>query len=109
MNRIFAAAPSPRYRPSAWPARPTPGKDLDAIKARPADLRSQHPAMAGFRSADNQGKWTGLDVDVCRAAAAALVGDFREGEVRATHSPAALYGRCSRAKSTSCRVTRPGR
>jgi general L-amino acid transport system substrate-binding protein len=30
---------------------------------------------AGFAIADSQGKWTGLDVDVCRAVAAALFGD----------------------------------
>jgi general L-amino acid transport system substrate-binding protein len=35
------------------------GKDLDAIKAL----------------ADSQGKWTGLDVDTCRAVAAAIFGD----------------------------------
>jgi general L-amino acid transport system substrate-binding protein len=31
--------------------------------------------VAGFALADSQGKWTGLDVDVCRAVSAALFGD----------------------------------
>ena len=31
--------------------------------------------MAGFSLADSQGKWTGLDVDTCRAVAAAIFGD----------------------------------
>ena len=31
--------------------------------------------LAGFMVADSQGKWTGLDIDVCRAVAAALFGD----------------------------------
>jgi general L-amino acid transport system substrate-binding protein len=31
--------------------------------------------VAGFASADSQGKWTGLDVDTCRAIAAAIFGD----------------------------------
>jgi len=31
--------------------------------------------LAGFATPDNQGNWTGLDVDVCRAIAAAVLGD----------------------------------
>jgi general L-amino acid transport system substrate-binding protein len=31
--------------------------------------------LAGFATPDNQGNWTGLDVDVCRAIAAAVFGD----------------------------------
>ena len=30
--------------------------------------------LLGFSSADKNGKWTGLDVDVCRAIAAAVLG-----------------------------------
>ena len=31
--------------------------------------------IAGFAAADSQGKWVGLDVDVCRAVSAAIFGD----------------------------------
>jgi general L-amino acid transport system substrate-binding protein len=31
--------------------------------------------LAGFSAADSQGNWTGLDVDICRAVAAAVLGD----------------------------------
>jgi len=31
--------------------------------------------LAGFMSVDSKGKWTGLDVDVCRAVSAAIFGD----------------------------------
>ena len=31
--------------------------------------------LAGFSSADSSGTWTGVDVDVCRAVAAATLGD----------------------------------
>ncbi len=31
--------------------------------------------LAGFSAADSQGNWTGLDVDVCKAIAAAVLGD----------------------------------
>ncbi len=51
------------------------GKDLDAIKARGQLLCGVSTGVAGFASADSQGKWTGIDVDVCRAVAAAIFGD----------------------------------
>lgn len=51
------------------------GKDLDAIKARGALVCGVPTGIAGFAVADSQGKWTGLDVDVCRAVAAAIFGD----------------------------------
>ena len=51
------------------------GKDLDAIKARGHLICGVGTGTAGFALADSQGKWTGMDVDVCRAVAAALFGD----------------------------------
>src|ERR1044071_3568890 len=51
------------------------GKDLDAIKARGSLICGVGTGTAGFMLADSQGKWTGLDVDVCRAVAAAIFGD----------------------------------
>ena len=52
------------------------GKDLDAVKARGVLICGVAAGgLAGFMLADSQGKWTGLDVDVCRAVAAALFGD----------------------------------
>ena len=51
------------------------GKDLDAVKARGNLICGVSTGVAGFSLADSQGKWTGLDVDVCRAVAAALFGD----------------------------------
>src|ERR1044071_4182231 len=51
------------------------GKDLDAVKARGSLICGVSTGVAGFASADSQGKWTGLDVDTCRAVAAALFGD----------------------------------
>ena len=51
------------------------GKDLDAIKARGALICGVGTGTAGFMLADSQGKWTGLDIDVCRAVAAAVFGD----------------------------------
>jgi general L-amino acid transport system substrate-binding protein len=51
------------------------GKDLDAIKARGALLCGVGTGTAGFMLADSQGKWKGLNVDVCRAVSAAIFGD----------------------------------
>jgi general L-amino acid transport system substrate-binding protein len=51
------------------------GATLDAIKARGVLHCGVNTGLAGFSIPDAQGRWTGLDVDVCRAVAAALLGD----------------------------------
>lgn len=51
------------------------GKTLDAIKARGQLVCGVNQAWAGFSSADSEGKWSGLDVDYCKALAAAVLGD----------------------------------
>ncbi|MDP3652390.1 MAG: amino acid ABC transporter substrate-binding protein [Rhodoferax sp.] len=51
------------------------GKTLDAIKARGQVICGVHTGLAGFGAADSNGKWSGIDVDVCRAVAAATLGD----------------------------------
>src|SRR3990167_5198379 len=51
------------------------GKTVDAIKARGQLVCGVNEGLAGFSAADSQGKWSGLDVDACRAIAAAMLGD----------------------------------
>jgi general L-amino acid transport system substrate-binding protein len=51
------------------------GKTLDAIKARGQVVCGVNTGLAGFSAADSSGKWSGLDVDVCRAIAAAVLSD----------------------------------
>jgi general L-amino acid transport system substrate-binding protein len=51
------------------------GKDLDAVKARGNLSCGIGQGTAGFMLQDSQGKWVGLDVDVCRAVSAAIFGD----------------------------------
>ncbi|RYX94981.1 MAG: amino acid ABC transporter substrate-binding protein [Comamonadaceae bacterium] len=51
------------------------GKTLDAIKSRGEVVVGVNTGLAGFSAADSQGKWTGLDVDVGRAVAAAVLGN----------------------------------
>ncbi len=59
------------------------GKDLDAVKARGALICGVGTGTAGFMLADSQGKWVGLDVDVCRAVAAAIFGDAEKVKYQA--------------------------
>ena len=48
---------------------------LDDVKARGQLLCGSNPSLLGFGVPDDQGKWTGFDVDYCRAIAAAVLGD----------------------------------
>jgi general L-amino acid transport system substrate-binding protein len=51
------------------------GTTFDAVKAKGFVQCAVNTGLAGFSFADSQGKWTGLDVDLCRAIAAAMFGD----------------------------------
>lgn len=51
------------------------GKDLDAIKKRGELICGVNTGLAGFSAADRQGRWSGMDVDFCRAVAAAILRD----------------------------------
>jgi general L-amino acid transport system substrate-binding protein len=51
------------------------GRTLDAIKARGQLVCGVSSGVAGFSQADSNGQWSGLDVDVCRAIAASVLGD----------------------------------
>lgn len=51
------------------------GKTLDSIKSKGQVVCGVNTGLAGFSAADSNGKWSGLDVDICRAVAAAVLGD----------------------------------
>jgi len=51
------------------------GKTLETIKARGQIVCGVSTGVNGFSAADSTGKWSGLDVDVCRGLAAATLGD----------------------------------
>jgi general L-amino acid transport system substrate-binding protein len=72
-NKILLGALLAAGAMAAVPAHA--GKTLDAIKARGQVVCGVNTGLAGFSAADSQGNWTGLDVDVCRAIAAAVLGD----------------------------------
>jgi general L-amino acid transport system substrate-binding protein len=56
------------------------GPTLDAMKDRGSIRCGVNTGLAGFSIPDNQGNWTGLDVDYCRAMAAAIFGDAEKVE-----------------------------
>src|SRR5690242_13117211 len=56
------------------------GATLDAVKAHGYVTCGVNTGLAGFALPDDKGVWRGLDVDVCRAIAAAMFGDA--GKVR---------------------------
>ena len=51
------------------------GKTLEGITARGQVVCGVSTGLAGFSAADSNGKWSGLDVDMCRAVAAAVLKD----------------------------------
>jgi general L-amino acid transport system substrate-binding protein len=59
----------------ALPAVAIAGPTLDTVRKNGALTCGVHSAQAGFSIADSQGRYTGLDTDVCRAVAAAVLGD----------------------------------
>ncbi|WP_165741715.1 amino acid ABC transporter substrate-binding protein [Candidatus Thiosymbion oneisti] len=51
------------------------GSTLDTVQGRGKLLCGVNTGLPGFSSVDSRGKWTGIDVEVCRAVAAAVLGD----------------------------------
>ncbi len=71
MNRmisIFALA-------VVFAAQGASAQTLKAVKDRGILNCGSNGTLAGFGLPDAQGKWTGLDVDYCKAVAAAVLGD----------------------------------
>jgi len=82
------AAPAPaavKISPDPMPkAKPSP--TLAAVRKRGWVSCGVNPGLAGFAYPDEKGRWRGFDVDICRAVAAATLGDA--GAVRFTPIPA---------------------
>jgi general L-amino acid transport system substrate-binding protein len=57
------------------PAPQTASPIFDAVRARGYVMCGVSPGVPGFSMPDAQGNWRGIDVDICRAVAAALFGD----------------------------------
>ncbi|MCK8784054.1 amino acid ABC transporter substrate-binding protein [Roseomonas sp. NAR14] len=79
MRRRFSLASSlAALAATAWLGIATPAQaagTLDAVKARGILNCGVNVGAAGFSMPDSQGVWRGLDADLCRATAAAVLGD----------------------------------
>ncbi|MGL5117164.1 MAG: amino acid ABC transporter substrate-binding protein [Beijerinckiaceae bacterium] len=76
MKNILAAAAGIAVGLSASAAlAQTRAATLDAVKARGMLNCGSNTGLAGFGQPDAQGSWTGLDVEFCRAIAAAVFND----------------------------------
>jgi len=51
------------------------GKTVEQIKQRGQVVCGVNTGLAGFSAADSNGNWSGLDVDICKAVAAAVLSD----------------------------------
>ena len=54
------------------------GPTLDGVKARGELVCGVHTGLYGFSAPDDKGVWRGIDVDVCRAVAAAVFGSDKK-------------------------------
>ncbi|WP_372625094.1 amino acid ABC transporter substrate-binding protein [Falsiroseomonas sp.] len=70
-----AAALALVHLAAAPPAVAQGSATLDAVKARGAVRCGVSTGFPGFAAPDSRGEWRGLDVDACRAVAAAALGD----------------------------------
>ena len=62
------------------------GSTLDLVKERGKLMCGSNTGLAGFGAPNDAGVWEGIDVDVCRAVAAAVLGDASKVEYVPTTS-----------------------
>lgn len=63
------------------------GPVLNKVKSNDVVVCGVNTAAPGFSNADSKGQWTGLDVDYCRALAAAVLGDANKVKFVPLNSP----------------------
>ena len=68
------AAPARAQAPAQQPAG-AGANTVEAVRSRGTLVCGVNTGLAGFAQPDSQGVWRGLDVDYCRAVAAAMLGD----------------------------------
>jgi general L-amino acid transport system substrate-binding protein len=75
MRRAILAATFLGLACLAGLAQPAAATTLETVKQRGTLICGIHGGRAGFSALDSQGRWQGIDVDTCRAIAAAVLGD----------------------------------
>ena len=73
--KLMAATALAAFAWQAGPAMAEDGPTVKTVKQRGEVICGVHQGRYGFAVADSKGKWVGLDVDFCRAVAAAVLGD----------------------------------
>src|SRR2546430_16356596 len=73
-------------------------KTLDTVKQRGSLSCGVNIGLAGFSQPDDKGNWTGLDVDYCKAIAAAVLGDATKVKYVPTRSEERRVGKECRSR-----------
>lgn len=76
-----SATSTPTAKPTAAIAKEPEGI-LERVKARGKVICGVNGKLPGFSYVDDKGVWSGLDVDYCRAIAAAVLGDAKAVDFR---------------------------
>jgi general L-amino acid transport system substrate-binding protein len=75
MKRIAAALVAGAATVALTTSAAFAAETLDAVKERGELVCGVSTGLPGFSNPDDSGNWSGIDVDVCRAVAAAVLGD----------------------------------
>ena len=75
MKRVVIGAAMAAILAGLAPGDATAGPTIDAIKKRGTVICGANGNRAGFSALNSKGEWTGMDVDTCKAIAAAVLGD----------------------------------
>ena len=75
MKRIIIGMISVAIGTAGSPTLAIAGATIEAVKERGAVICGVNGNRAGFSGLDSKGKWSGMDVDTCKAVAAAVLGD----------------------------------
>jgi general L-amino acid transport system substrate-binding protein len=86
--------------------KPQTSKVLSAVRKRGYLACGVNPGLPGFAYPDVRGVWRGFDVDICRAVAAAVLGDA--GKVRFTAISSSRFS-ALQGEIDVLRATPPGR
>ena len=75
MRRVVTAAALILATSAGTPLAAEAGPTVEAVKKRGAVICGVNGNRAGFSALDSKGEWSGMDVDTCKALAAAVLGD----------------------------------
>jgi len=82
------------------------GATLDTVKARGKVICGANGSRAGWSALDSKGQWQGLDVDTCRAIAAAVLGDSAKTQFLKTNTQTRLTAlQTAEVDVLTCNVT----